>query len=107
MEIIRWSGSLPPQEQKIRQQMQQQGLQPYTWSNGPGDTYAPHRHSYEKILYCLRGSIRFTLPAQLDETGQPMYVDLRPGDCMILASGTCHSALVGPQGVSCMEASRT
>lgn len=107
MKIIRWSESLPPQEKKIQQQMQEQGLQPYKWSNGPGDTYAPHRHSYEKVLYCLKGSIRFTLPTQLDETRQPTYVELLPGDCMILPAGICHSAQVGAQGVSCMEAARS
>ena len=31
----------------------------YAWSNGPGDRYAPHTHSYEKVLYCVDGSITF------------------------------------------------
>ena len=106
MEIIHWSQSSPPQEHMLRQRMQQQGLQPYIWSNGPGDTYAPHTHSYEKVLYCLRGSIRFTLPTHLDETGSSMYADLKAGDCMLLPAGICHSAQVGEHGVSCMEAAR-
>jgi quercetin dioxygenase-like cupin family protein len=104
MKIIRWHDQMPPQEQVLRKKMQQQGLQPYTWSNGPGDTYAPHMHDYEKVLYCVRGSIRFTLPTQLDATGTPTYVNLGPGDCMILPAGTCHSAQVGSQGVTCLEA---
>ena len=29
----------------------------YSWSNGPGDRYAPHSHGYEKVLYCVEGSI--------------------------------------------------
>ena len=33
----------------------------YSWSNGPGDRYAAHSHSFEKILYCVSGSITFTL----------------------------------------------
>jgi hypothetical protein len=33
----------------------------YSWSNGPGDRYAPHMHSYEKVLYCVDGSITFVL----------------------------------------------
>src|SRR5439155_1193075 len=33
----------------------------YSWSNGPGDRYAAHNHSYEKVLYCVDGSITFVL----------------------------------------------
>ena len=35
----------------------------YSWSNGPGDRYAPHSHGYEKVLYCVDGSITFVLEA--------------------------------------------
>jgi len=58
MQIVRWQEATLPQEQELRRRMQQQGLSPYSWSNGPGDTYAVHSHSYEKVLYCVRGSIR-------------------------------------------------
>ena len=57
MQIIRWQDATQPQEQELRNRMQQQGLSPYSWSNGPYDTYAVHSHSYEKVLYCVRGSI--------------------------------------------------
>jgi uncharacterized protein YjlB len=103
MEIMRWQASAPPYEQELRSRMQQEGLSPYSWSNGPYDTYAVHSHSYEKVLYCVRGSIRFTLPDQPE--GIP-YIDLAPGDGMILPAGTRHSAQVGPQGVTCLEATR-
>ena len=73
MHIMRWQESTPPQEHELRARMQQQGLSPYSWSNGPYDTYAVHSHSYEKVLYCVRGSIRFTLPDQPE--GIP-YIDL-------------------------------
>ena len=33
----------------------------HAWSNGPGDGYAEHTHPYEKVLYCVDGSITFTL----------------------------------------------
>ncbi len=44
------------------------------WSNGPGDTYAPHNH------------------------------ELSPGDRMDLEPGVVHGATVGPAGVRCVEA---
>ncbi|GER87949.1 hypothetical protein KDW_21110 [Dictyobacter vulcani] len=106
MQIIRWHGPVPPEEQDLCKKMHLQGLQPYLWSNAPGDTYSPHTHSYEKVLYCVRGSIRFTLPDQLDENGMAFYADLEPGDCMLLPAGIRHSAQVSSRGVTCLEAAR-
>ncbi len=106
MQIIRWQKSDFPQEKELRAQLRQEGLAPYTWSNAPGDYYAAHTHSYEKILYCLRGSIRFVLHGQEEAGLEDNCVDLEPGDCMILPAGFRHSAQVGPRGVTCMEAAR-
>ena len=75
-----------------------EGLAPGTWSNGPGDRYGAHEHAYDKVLVCERGSIRFGLP------GVGISVDLEPGDRLDLPAGTAHDALVGPAGVSCLEA---
>ena len=103
MQLMRWSETTPPSEQALRQRMQQAGLSPYSWSNAPGDSYAVHSHSYEKVLYCVRGSIRFVLP---DQPTTAQAIDLTPGDGMILPPGVRHSAYVGPQGVTCLEATR-
>ena len=67
----------------------------YSWSNAPGDTYAEHSHSYEKVLYCVEGSITFTLPDR--------RIELRPGDRMVLAPETVHGVEVGPGGCTCIE----
>lgn len=106
MEIIRWQDKALPDEHGLRERMQQEGLSPYAWSNGPGVSYAVHCHSYQKVLYCVRGSIRFTLPDAFDATGSISSIELAPGDCMLLPAGTRHSALVGTQGVTCLEAPR-
>ena len=100
MQIIRWQETSAPQESTLRTRMQQEGLSPHSWSNGPGDIYAVHSHTYEKVLYCVRGSIRF------DMLGSGDSVDLTPGDCLILAAHTPHSAVVGTRGVTCIEAAR-
>ncbi len=102
-QIIRWSEATTPDEQALLRLMRQEGLSPYAWSNAPGDTYAVHSHSYEKVLYCVRGSIRFVLP---DQPAREQHIDLAPGDCMILPPGIRHSAYVGPHGVTCLEATR-
>lgn len=101
-QVIRWQDATEPQESTLRQRMQQEGLSPHSWSNGPGDTYAVHSHTYEKVLYCVRGSIRFVMP----DSANVATVDLNPGDCLILPAHTPHSASVGPHGVTCIEAAR-
>lgn len=72
----------------------------YSWSNGPGDRYAPHGHRYEKVLYCVNGSIAFIL----EREGRRL--ELTAGDRMVLPSGTVHSAEVGPDGCTCIEGRR-
>ncbi len=74
------------------------GLEPGSWSNGPGDRYGVHRHDYDKVIVCAQGSIRFGLPA----TGTA--IDLEVGERLELPAGTDHDALVGPGGVVCLEA---
>ena len=76
----------------------EEGLTPTTWSNAPGYFYSEHQHPYHKVLYCTSGSIVFQTP-----NGD---VRLGPGDRLDLPPGTPHSATVGPEGVTCMEAAR-
>lgn len=71
---------------------------PRGWGNGPGDTYGRHEHGYHKVLFCLAGSITFHLGGE--------DLTLRPGDRLDLEPGSRHSATVGPEGCSCIEASR-
>lgn len=75
-----------------------EGLEPGAWSNRPGDRYAAHAHGYDKVLVCASGSIRFGLPAAGES------VQLGVGDRLDLPAGTSHDALVGPRGVTCLEA---
>ncbi len=72
----------------------------YSWSNGPHDRYAAHSHPYEKVLYCVDGSITFVL----EQEGK--RVELSAGDRMVLPAGTVHSAVVGPAGCTCIEGKR-
>jgi quercetin dioxygenase-like cupin family protein len=72
----------------------------YAWSNAPGDTYAPHSHGYEKVLYCVDGSITFILEPEGES------LELYAGDRMVLPRGTVHSAVVGSGGCTCIEGQR-
>ncbi len=77
--------------------LRDEGLDPTSWGNGPGDRYAAHAHHYDKVIVVERGSIRFGLAG-----GRSL--DLHAGDRLELPAGTSHDAIVGPAGVTCLEA---
>lgn len=101
VQILRWPHARPLPEEEIISFFSARGLSYSRWSNGPGDVYGVHSHTYRKTLFCLEGSITFSLP----EAGRE--VELHHGDRLILPSGTRHGATVGPQGVTCIEAGET
>ena len=100
IEIIRWPGDQLPDETTLRKILADEDLHPYIWSNGPGDVYGAHSHGYHKVIYVVRGSITFGLPDFGDK------VILNAGDRLELPSGVTHDAVVGKQGVACLEAHR-
>lgn len=89
----------PPSEQDLAARLRAEGLVPHGWSNGPGGTYGWHEHAYEKVLYCAHGRIVFHT-----DDGDAV---LRPGDRLVLAPYTRHTATVGTEGVRCAEAPRS
>jgi quercetin dioxygenase-like cupin family protein len=98
VQITQWDGAAPPTEADLLGRFAAEGLQPYSWSNAPGDVYAAHTHSYHKVIIVVQGSITFGLP----ERGE--RVTLHAGDRLDLPAGVRHNATVGAQGVVCLEA---
>jgi hypothetical protein len=98
VKVTKWSEDIKPAKAELLKIMAREGLDPYTWSNGPGDVYSAHQHSYHKVIYVVTGSITFGLPEKND------FVELRAGDRLDLPSGVRHNAVVGEQGVVCLEA---
>ena len=93
--MLRSRRPLPPQSSSPPRD---EGLSPSAWSNGPGDRYGAHEHGYDKVIVVARGSIRFGLPVT------NAAFELSEGDRLELPAGTRHDALVGPRGVTCLEA---
>jgi quercetin dioxygenase-like cupin family protein len=87
-------------EREVFAAFEREQLAPHRWSNGAGDVYASHSHDYHKVLYCVRGSIVFTVSATSER------IELHPGDRLDIEPQTKHSAVVGPEGVTCVEAAR-
>ena len=100
LKVIRWSDEATPDEALLRSMLAREDLHPYLWSNGPGDVYGAHSHSYHKVIYVVRGSITFGLP----DAGEKL--SLNSGDRLELPAGVRHDAVVGPKGVACLEAHR-
>ena len=85
-------------ESDLTMRLGAEGLAPGRWENGPGDQYAAHRHPYDKVIICVRGSITFGLP------GRGGSFTLEAGDRLELPAGIDHDADVGSAGVTCLEA---
>ena len=82
----------------VGQRLAREGLNASQWGNDPGDTYAPHRHGFDKVLVATAGSITF----HLTELGRDVV--LSDGERLDLPAGIEHAATVGPLGVTCLEA---
>jgi uncharacterized protein YjlB len=80
------------------ERLRAEGLDSSPWSNGPAERYAAHEHGYDKVIVVERGSIVFGLPADRRS------ISLDAGDRLELPAGTQHDAIVGPSGVTCLEA---
>ena len=85
-------------ESSLFNQLVREGLHPTRWDNGPHAVYGVHDHPYGKILLVVSGGITFSIE------GGKRVVPMRPGDRLTLPPRTPHSAVVGPEGVVCLEA---
>jgi len=95
-----WPHNQPLDPAAIEDRMIAEGLPYYRWSNGPGDVYPAHDHAYHKVIYVVRGSITFGLP----QSGE--RIALSSGDRLDLPAGILHDAIVGRDGVVCLEGHR-
>ena len=96
--VTPWADPVAPTQSTLWRLMTDEGLNPYSWSNGPHDVYSAHLHTYNKVIYVVQGSITFGLP------GSGEYFVLKAGDRLDLPAGVVHEALVGAWGVVCLEA---
>jgi hypothetical protein len=100
LRVTHWEAANPPTESLLLKIMTQQGLNPFSWSNEPYDTYSAHKHNYHKVIYVVQGSITFGLPTLKQK------IELKAGDRLDLTAGTVHDAQVGSEGVTCLEGHR-
>ena len=97
VKVTPWAHGHEPTLSDLKEHFAAEGIQPYQWSNNPHDRYSAHVHRYHKVIYVVRGSITFGLPQKGDS------VTLNAGDRLDLPAGVEHDAIVGSQGVVCLE----
>lgn len=83
-----------------RDRLRAAGVEPWAWSNAPGDRYGAHEHATTKLLICAEGAITFFVGPDAEA------VELRAGDGFVLPAATRHAAVVGPEGCTCLEGHR-
>ena len=98
IELRRCTKNTLPTKLEILAYFSREKLSPHSWSNSPNYEYPIHDHSYTKVIFCLKGEIEFII-----HPDKKSY-NLNPGDKLVVSTGTIHSAIVGPQGVTCIEA---
>ena len=100
VESLVWQGVDAPSTATVADRLRREGVEPWAWSNGPGDHYDVHQHGYTKLLMCAAGSITFLVGPD----AEPLA--LQPGEGFVLPAGTPHAAVVGPAGCTCLEGHR-
>jgi len=98
LKVTTWDREEPPTEEDLKAELDEQELRIFNWSSPPDGIFAGHTHGYHKILYVVDGSIKFEFPTR-HET-----VSLKAGDRLELPAGIRHNAVVGIDGVACLEA---
>ena len=93
---------MPTVEEVVQAAFDEAGLEPLAWSCPANAAYAVHDHPAAKLIFCTQGLITFTL----HQDGKLRELTLKPGDRLDLPAQTGHSAVAGPEGVTCWEAFR-
>lgn len=113
MQVTRWSGDRSKVElNRLISTLKSEGLHPTVMSEMPGAKYDTHNHAQAEIRWLVKGTM--TLGVKLTELeGKPvpegmewLELELEAGDRVDLPAETDHWALVGPQGVTYLVASR-
>ena len=99
--VARWRGGHHPTLEKITQRMREERLRPYVWVNAPNYRYPVRSHGYDKVLYCVQGSLEIMLPVTRQR------ITLQAGDRIELPRGVRYGVIVGPLGAQCVEGSPT
>lgn len=92
LERIPWPGGGRVDANRLRGCLEAEGYDVWSWTDGPGATYAPHTHDRDESIWLLAGEITFGAGG-----GE---IRLTPGDRLMLPAGTVHTARAGTAGAT-------
>lgn len=82
----------------IEARLEAAGIEASPWSNLPGERFEERVCDYDRVIVAVEGAITFGLP------GYGVGFMLAPGERLDLPAKIPHDAVVGPKGVTCLEA---
>jgi quercetin dioxygenase-like cupin family protein len=82
----------------LEARLKAEGLQASAWSNLAGERFEERVNDFDKVVVVVEGSITYGL------SGYGVGYLLTPGERLDLPANVPHDALVGPKGVTCLEA---
>lgn len=98
--VTSWPHPKAPTKIELSDMLHGEGLQTQCWSESAGHVSELLLHSYDSVLYVLEGRITFRLPESRRS------INLNTGDRIDLPAYVVHNAVVGPEGVTCVEGKR-
>ena len=96
--VTPWPETSEPEEATLRMLLEKENLNSSLWSRESGDRFPVQRYNIARVIYCIEGGIWFTLTDEGDRT-----IELEPGDRIDILAGIRHGAIVGMDGVTCLE----
>jgi quercetin dioxygenase-like cupin family protein len=91
----RWSKHYESAEEELVALLDAKKIDAERWTAEGNESFAPHRHTLDKTLWCADGSIIFMIEGK--------KFSLQPGDTLELPADTVHEATAGMFGAVCYE----
>ncbi len=91
----RWSRNYESAEEELITLLGNKKIVAERWIGEEFEDLLPHKHAYDKQLWCVEGSIVFTIGAK--------DITLQAGDSLDMPADTAHHAKAGFSGVVCYE----
>ena len=97
--VRKWSGGTALTKTAIQNVMLSEGFRPVIMFGMPGEIHTLNALPVRRVTWVYKGSITFVLPGKIEEE-----ITLHKGDRLDLPPDVLHYAIVGPEGVQCLEA---
>jgi len=92
----RWSRDYESAEEELANLLAAKHIEAQRWLGQPDEEIAAHTHNTDTRIWCVEGSIKFTIDGK--------QFSLQPGDTLDIPAAIVRSAVVGFTGCVCYEA---